>query len=560
MCFETLRHCNLPHAIIRSKAAALFYLIIKTNFAETKSIARTRLQSTIAVSRLTGVVKEYTHLRASLAAITNYSKRDAFSNQIQSQTDGLCKRLLEVIQHSVDMANFAYDKEMTNDLYYQVSLGYTDSPDLRVTWLDNLCNFHLEQGNYDEAVQCKIHTAALISEFLTKQNGQVEGIPATNAAFTSVSPDIANELGLPSITLSAGEEEGMYNPKVFSEAGLVRVLAEATTIAKNANLFELVIDIYKYVIDIHQKERDYAQLAECFRDLKTVCEALVKSNQERARLFSNYYRVAFFGKNWHSELQGKEFVYRANDTVRLNDFTNRLKTQFSNKFGGNVELLGNISVDTSKLKDDVSYFQVVSLTEYFEPEQLNERPNLWDRKFNMNRFIFESPFTKSGKAHGDLADQCKRKTILRTSKAFPFVKTRLPIVDKKEVVLEPIETAIELVEGRIVALRTELDTTPPNTKTLQQVLQGSVLVTVNAGPLAIAQVFLEKSSHYPPHHVAKLKEVIAHFVKLCQFALVLNKTLIQPEQEEFQVQLEAGYETLKRELQAYLPASKAAAS
>jgi len=67
----------------------------QTNFAETKSIARTRLQSTIAVSRLTGVVKEYTHLRASLAAITNYSKRDAFSNQIQSQTDGLCKRLLE---------------------------------------------------------------------------------------------------------------------------------------------------------------------------------------------------------------------------------------------------------------------------------------------------------------------------------------------------------------------------------------------------------------------------------------------------------------------------------
>jgi hypothetical protein len=48
-----------------------------------------------------------------------------------------------------------------------------------------------------------------------------------------------------------------------------------------------------------------------------------------------------------------------------------------------------------------------------------------------------------------------------------------------------------------------------------------------------------------------LQEVIVNFVKLCQFALVLNKTLIQPDQEEFQVQLEAGYETLKRELQVY---------
>jgi hypothetical protein len=45
-------------------------------------------------------------------------------------------------------------------------------------------------------------------------------------------------------------------------------------------------------------------------------------------LFSNYYRVAFFGKQWR-DLQGKEFVYRANDTVRLNDFTTRLKVASS---------------------------------------------------------------------------------------------------------------------------------------------------------------------------------------------------------------------------------------
>ncbi len=54
-----------------------------------------------------------------------------------------------------------------------------------------------------------------------------------------------------------------------------------------------------------------------------------------------------------------------------------------------------------------------------------------------DQFIFESPFTKSGKAHGDLADQCKRKTILRTAKAFPFVKSRLPIIEKKEVRIVP---------------------------------------------------------------------------------------------------------------------------
>jgi hypothetical protein len=68
----------------------------QTNYAETKSIARTRLQSTIAVSRLTGTVKEYSFLTASLAAVTTYTKRDARNTHLQGETENLCKRLLEV--------------------------------------------------------------------------------------------------------------------------------------------------------------------------------------------------------------------------------------------------------------------------------------------------------------------------------------------------------------------------------------------------------------------------------------------------------------------------------
>ncbi len=53
----------------------------------------------------------------------------------------------------------------------------------------------------EEAVQCKVHIAALISEFLTKQNGEVEGIPANNHAFLAVAPNITSETGLPNISL-----------------------------------------------------------------------------------------------------------------------------------------------------------------------------------------------------------------------------------------------------------------------------------------------------------------------------------------------------------------------
>lgn len=53
--------------------------------------------------------------------------------------------------------------------------------------------------------------------------------------------------------------------------------------------------------------------------------------------------------------------------------------------------------------------------------------------YTIERFIYATPFTKSGKAHGDLHEQCKRKTILTTANHFPYVKTRIQVVARKQV-------------------------------------------------------------------------------------------------------------------------------
>lgn len=61
---------------------------------------------------------------------------------------------------------FRFDPEMTADLYYQVAVDYVDSPDLRVTWMENLSTYHIARENWAEAAQCKIAIAALIAEYL----------------------------------------------------------------------------------------------------------------------------------------------------------------------------------------------------------------------------------------------------------------------------------------------------------------------------------------------------------------------------------------------------------
>lgn len=49
--------------------------------------------------------------------------------------------------------------------------------------------------------------------------------------------------------------------------------------------------------------------------------------------------------------------------------------------------------------------------------------------------MFATPFTEDGKAHGELKEQYKKKTILTTSHSFPYVKTRLIVTERHEVSL-----------------------------------------------------------------------------------------------------------------------------
>jgi len=47
--------------------------------------------------------------------------------------------------------------------------------------------------------------------------------------------------------------------------------------------------------------------------------------------------------------------------------------------------------------------------------------------------VYATPFTPGGRAHGELHEQYKRKTILTTANHFPYVKTRIQVIDRKQV-------------------------------------------------------------------------------------------------------------------------------
>ena len=103
------------------------------------------------------------------------------------------------------------------------------------------------------------------------------------------------------------------------------------------------------------------------------------------------------------------------------------------------------------------------------------RKTQFQQRVNINRFIFTTPFTKTGKARTEsVADQYIRKTILTTERHFPYIRTRLTVSEKEIIELNPLQHTIEEVRKQSAKIIAECNSENPSLKTLQPVLSGSV--------------------------------------------------------------------------------------
>jgi len=240
----------------------------------------------------------------------------------------------------------------------------------------------------------------------------------------------------------------------------------------------------------------------------------------------------------------------------------------ASKVGGNknlIELLPNRDVDRSALSPEKIYYQISPVEPIQDSSNLTssaiqsfEAPLVassiassnksFDRHFGAHTFVFTQAYSGDGKkAHtDDLREQAKKKTIFETEIAFPFVKNRLEVVSRREVILEPIEHAIETIVERCDKIKEQLQNNPPRLNPLQQVLQGSVAPMVNEGPLKLCETFLSKEAKakQKPEHVELLTLAMCNFVELCAAAIQLDQMLIGPQHRKFHQMIEKYYADL----------------
>ena len=71
-----------------------------------------------------------------------------------------------------------------------------------------------------------------------------------------------------------------------------------------------------------------------------------------------------------------------------------------------------LQVNVETLDPNFVYIQISHATPYYEEGELEHKVTDFERNNNVRRFMYETPFTKDGKAHGEIEEQWKRRTIL----------------------------------------------------------------------------------------------------------------------------------------------------
>eukprot|EP01125_Pyxidicula_operculata_P013616 TRINITY_DN4515_c0_g1_i3.p1 TRINITY_DN4515_c0_g1~~TRINITY_DN4515_c0_g1_i3.p1 ORF type:complete len:2070 (-),score=423.03 TRINITY_DN4515_c0_g1_i3:1571-6925(-) len=566
-CSELLGYtCFHENSTVVSQSATLVFSMMKANWIEMQELLHTKMCLTVAIHKICNEKVDIDFFDSALhhllrAAQNEKDKIPNYDDWLLHVTD-ILGRLYRIIffTHHLQSSN---DPEYVEEIYTCLLEESSHSLECRASHLDKLSMFHLERGNFEEVAQCKVYIAALVASYL-RMKGEMEELayadspsynhlPTSYNAFKLVAPNIS--------TLEPIHQELLFESvgPLFHEKGYTDTIQEAIDSMVKANVFEEGVELLAILFQLHKATGVFSKLANVGQQLETLAEKATEAIESNTRLFSKYYRVRFFGPKFE-EMNGQKYVYRESAAIRLVDFSNRLIEQYTTQFGEEVKTLPNKSTAElqSMIVPNKHYLQVIAVDPFYDQEKFKNKKNVstFDKQHCVDKYGFEAPWDpEGGKPSDEISKAWKLRTVFVVPQYFPNIIRRLRVVDENKIPIGPLDCAIDLIESRTDVIKLELQLKVPNTKTLQIVLQGSIMLQVNAGPKAIIEYFLgnkEAQEKYDPKKLSILKEKLTEFIRKCEFALRLNQKLIQKDQEEYQKALMEHFKPLKTEALKFL--------
>jgi hypothetical protein len=575
-----LAWCKSEDPLVVSRARSLYYWLVRGSFETVHNFHKVKLVSIVAVSTLLGgsgqhegssatstsassteaaavrtasptavgtaTSQSFARLTASLEAVSQHAEQEP----IVEFLDELRAKVETLISHQSKIAAAEPDPELLADLYYSISQGYADSPDLRVAWLDNLASKHQEAGDMAEGAQAKLMQMALVLEHL-ERTGEA---PIALGALKEVAPNFQTEARLP-----PANTVGALESTVWSRESVVKLFKDAIALLLEDGDYEESLSLYHVLIAVYKAESNYSEMIKALAEYKSTCETLVQEAAKFDRPVPYYYRVGYYGAGWPPELAGNEFIYKVSAAFTLGNFLNKLKSQFVAtgvvKDGAEIDFLTtNKQVDAAALQADGKlHIQVGAVKPYIGKPTTAAGALSTGNASHVNEFVFEAAHADDGGKgairEDDFSKQLKRKVIFTTEHTFPYVKKRVHVTGRREIILNAADNALELMISRVQMLRKEMAFNPPRLNSLQQIIQGSVVPLVNGGPVQFARVFVVEDHKDMDNEKRRLfADVLKEFLRLNGFAIALLGSIITEKHKKFQAMVMKYYKQLKTEL------------
>uniref|UniRef100_A0A8C6W216 Dedicator of cytokinesis 8 n=2 Tax=Nannospalax galili TaxID=1026970 RepID=A0A8C6W216_NANGA len=370
LCQRVLHHCSSSIDVTRSQACATLYLLMRFSFGATSNLARVKMQVTISLASLVGKAPDFNeeHLRRSLRTVLAYSEEDTAmqTTPFPIQVEELLCNLNSILYDTVKMREFQEDPEMLMDLMYRIAKSYQASPDLRLTWLQNMAEKHTKRKCFTEAAMCLVHAAALVAEYLSMLEDH-SYLPVGSVSFQNISSNILEESAVSDDTLSP-DEDRVCSGQYFTESGLVGLLEQAAELFSTGGLYETVNEVYKLVIPILEAHRDFRKLASTHDKLQKAFDHII--NKDHKRMFGTYFRVGFYGSKF-GDLDEQEFVYKEPAITKLPEISHRLEGFYGQCFGTEFVEVIKDSTPVDKTKLDPNKISMVLLAMNSEYNNIN---------------------------------------------------------------------------------------------------------------------------------------------------------------------------------------------
>lgn len=603
--FHLLRLAVFRNDSIRRRAVVGLQILVRNSFYHFTNTTRLRVMLTITLSELMSDVQvtqmkydgsleesgEARRLRKSLCEMADEDRslelieesglpRNALEavpggstdtrwswHEVRHLSECLLQALDAGLEHALLASVMNVDRYAAAESFYKLAMAYAPVPDLHIMWLLHLCDAHQEMQSWAEAAQCAVAVAGVIMQALVGRNDAVWSRDHV-AALRKICPMVSDAVNAEA---SAAEVEG-YGASKLTVDSAVKYLQLANKLFSQAELHHFCASILELIIPVYKSRRAFGQLAKCHTSLTNIYEAILEQESSPIPFIdATYYRVGFYGERF-GKLDRKEYVYREPRDVRLGDIMEKLSHIYESRMdGATLHIIPDSrQVNAEELQSGVCYLQITAVDPVMEDEDLGSRR---ERIFSLStgsvrarvfdRFLFDTPFTKTGRTQGGLEDQWKRRTVLQTEGSFPALVNRLLVVKSESLEFSPVENAIGMIETRTAALRNELEEPRssegdqlPRLQSLQRILQGSVAVQVNSGVLSVCTAFLsgEPATRLRSQELQQLIAALLEFMAVCKRAIRVHFRLIGEEDQDFHTQLVNGFQSLTAELSHYIPA------